>query len=97
MHPARFPPKRGPKRDKRCASGMKYLFAVGRGPLSVVHTNQKERRYAMKRVWGIIAAVLILCSSIVYAAGGQECGDKAQGNAGSTGNGDVTQNHAPNP
>ena len=51
----------------------------------------------MKKIMGFIFAFMLIFSSLVYAAGGQECGDKAEGPAGTTGDGTVEQNQAPNP
>jgi hypothetical protein len=51
----------------------------------------------MKKLTGILAALMILCASMVYAGGDQNCGDKAAGPAGDAGEGTVEQNRAPNP
>jgi len=51
----------------------------------------------MKKLIGFIAAFMILFSSLAFAAGGQECGDKSVGPEGDTGGGDVTQTQTPNP
>lgn len=49
----------------------------------------------MKKVFGLIAALMLIFSSVVYAGGDQNCGDKAQGSAGSEGGGQTSQNRAP--
>ena len=46
---------------------------------------------------GFIVAFMLLFSSLAFAAGGKECGDNADGPAGSTSGGTPTQNRAPNP
>ena len=51
----------------------------------------------MKKIYGLLAVLMIMCASMVYAGGDQVCGDKADGPAGETGEGTVEQNRAPNP
>lgn len=53
-----------------------------------------ERRLAMKKILGCIAAIMILFSSLAYAGGDQVCGDKAAGPAGDTSQGTAQQNRA---
>jgi len=48
----------------------------------------------MKKIMGWLAVVMLLAASAVWAGGDQNCGDKASGPAGSTGQGDVSQNRA---
>lgn len=49
----------------------------------------------MKKVFGLIAVIVLVLSSMAYAGGDQVCGDKAAGPAGSTGGGKVEQNQPP--
>lgn len=49
----------------------------------------------MKRIIGLIAAIMLFVAPMAYAGGDQNCGDKASGSAGSTGGGAVTQNRPP--
>ena len=51
----------------------------------------------MKKFLGLIAVAAIFLSSLAYAGGGQVCGDKANGSAGDSGQGQVEQNRGPNP
>ena len=48
----------------------------------------------MKKIIGLLAVLMIMASSMVYAGGDQNCGGKTQGNAGTTGGGTVEQNRA---
>ena len=48
----------------------------------------------MKKIYGLLAVLMIMAASLVYAGGDQVCGDKATGEAGDTGQGDVTQKRA---
>lgn len=45
----------------------------------------------MKKVFALITAFLILCSSLVYAGGDKNHGSKGQGSTGTTGGGTTTQ------
>ena len=45
----------------------------------------------MKKVLALTAAFLILSSSVAYAAGGKERGDKGKGSTGESGKGTVEQ------
>ena len=49
----------------------------------------------MKKITGFIAVFMIFLSSLAYAGGDQNCGDKAAGPAGDTGQGTVEQNRPP--
>jgi hypothetical protein len=49
----------------------------------------------MKKIFGFTTAMMIFLSSLAFAGGDQNCGDKAAGAAGSTGSGDVTQKQPP--
>ena len=49
----------------------------------------------MKKLIGLLAVLMIMFSTTVYAGGDKVCGEKAQGDAGDTGNGTVEQNRAP--
>ena len=48
----------------------------------------------MKKVIGFTAVLMLIFSTFVYAGGDQVCGDKAQGSAGDSGGGTVSQNRA---
>lgn len=45
----------------------------------------------MKKVLGLIAAFMLFFSSVVYAGGDQNRGDKGQGSTGDGGKGPTTQ------
>lgn len=45
----------------------------------------------MKKVLGLIAAFMLFMSSVVYAGGDQNRGDKGQGSTGDGGKGSTTQ------
>ena len=45
----------------------------------------------MKKVFMLVTALLIIFSSIVYAAGDKNRGNKGQGSTGTTGGGATTQ------
>jgi len=49
----------------------------------------------MKKMMVLIAAFMLCLSTFAYAGGDQNCGDKATGPAGDTGQGTVTQNQPP--
>ena len=49
----------------------------------------------MKKMMGIIFAVMFLFSSLAYAGGDQNCGSEGQGPTGDDGKGQVTQNQPP--
>ncbi|MCD4677349.1 MAG: hypothetical protein K8S18_15355 [Desulfobacula sp.] len=49
----------------------------------------------MKKVLGLIIALMIVFSSLVYAGGGQNTGDKGQGSTGEDGYGETTQSRGP--
>ena len=49
----------------------------------------------MKKTMIMIAALMLMMSTLVYAGGDQNCGDKGQGETGSSGQGTVKQNRAP--
>jgi hypothetical protein len=57
--------------------------------------TSKKGRPKMKKIFGFATALLIFLSSLAFAGGDQNCGDKATGPAGSTGSGDVTQRQTP--
>lgn len=63
---------------------------------AVVFLNTKCLEESMKKILGFIIAFMIILSSIAYAGGGQNTGDKAQGSAGSQGDGTVQQSRGPN-
>jgi hypothetical protein len=46
----------------------------------------------MKKIFGLIVALMLIFSSVVYAGGDQNRGDKGQGSTGSSGGGSTTQN-----
>lgn len=48
----------------------------------------------MKKLTGFLAALMILCTSLVYAGGHQMCGDNAAGPAGEEGQGTVERSRA---
>ena len=48
----------------------------------------------MKRILGLVAAFLIVLSSMAYAGGDQNCGSVGQGATGTTAGGDASQNRA---
>ena len=48
----------------------------------------------MKKIIGVLAVLMIMASSMVYAGGDQVCGEKAAGPAGDTGQGTVSQKRA---
>jgi len=45
----------------------------------------------MKKILVLITALMLLFSSLAYAAGGKNHGSKGQGSTGSTGQGSTTQ------
>ena len=45
----------------------------------------------MKKVLGLVAALMLIFSSVVYAGGDQNHGSKGQGSTGGDGNGSTTQ------
>lgn len=45
----------------------------------------------MKQVFGFIAALMLIFSSVVYAGGDQNHGSKGQGSTGEDGKGSTTQ------
>ncbi len=45
----------------------------------------------MKKVLVLITALMIVCSSVVYAGGDKNRGSKGQGSTGTTGGGATTQ------
>ena len=49
----------------------------------------------MKKLIGLLAVLMIMFSTTVYAGGDKVCGDKAAGPAGDTGGGTVERNRAP--
>jgi hypothetical protein len=49
----------------------------------------------MKKIMVFTAALMFMFTTMAFAGGGQNCGSKAQGPAGSTGQGTVNQNRAP--
>jgi len=51
----------------------------------------------MKKILGLTMAVMLALSSVAFAGGDQNCGENGQGTTGTTGQGTVTQNRAPNP
>jgi len=51
----------------------------------------------MKKITGILAALLIFVSSLAFAGGDKVCGDKGAGPTGTDGGGETTQNRLPNP
>lgn len=46
----------------------------------------------MKKIIGLVAIIMIICSSMAYAGGDQNHGSKGQGSTGTSGAGDTTQN-----
>ena len=48
----------------------------------------------MKKMLGILAAIMLVMATMAYAGGDQVCGDKAAGPAGDTGGGQTSQNRA---
>ncbi|MBU4317629.1 MAG: hypothetical protein KKF30_10170 [Proteobacteria bacterium] len=49
----------------------------------------------MKKTMVMIAALMVMMSTLVYAGGDQNCGDKGQGTTGSSVPGTAKQNRAP--
>ena len=49
----------------------------------------------MKKIIVFTAALMFMCTTMTFAGGDQNCGSKAQGLAGSTGQGTVNQNRPP--
>jgi len=45
----------------------------------------------MKKILGFIVAFMLICSSLVYAGGDKNCGDKGKGSTGSDGGGQTSQ------
>ena len=51
----------------------------------------------MKKIIGLLAVLMIMASSMVYAGGDQNCGDNGTGDTGENAPGQATQNRTPNP
>ena len=51
----------------------------------------------MKKITGLVAAMLIFVASLAFAGGDKVCGDKGDGPTGTTGGGATTQTRLPNP
>ena len=51
----------------------------------------------MKKITTLLVMAMLMFSTLAYAGGDKNCGDKGQGTTGSTGQGETSQTRTPNP